>query len=298
MDGKGNSAKIRLRVSGDHDIVPRDIRFGIIDNPVRYWFGGDLLKTATIDGLSIFLPEGERYFIKSLRHYASKLKDKELAAEITGYSVQEALHTREHLDYNRSLTALGYDVEKMEEPIRTTIDVIKNPLLRVAITCAVEHLTATISTVTLRKPQILDGADMQYRRLWMWHALEELEHKAVAIEVLKAATPKMAGWKRYFLRVSAMNAIIIPFVFLFGRNVWIYARNDGAKTGIRFWLRFLWVLFGNPGYWRRCMPLFLKYYLPGFDSRNSDDKELIRKGRAWLDAEMPELYQSAPGQAG
>jgi hypothetical protein len=35
------------------------------------------------------------------------------------------------------------------------------------------------------------------------------------------------------------------------------------------------------------MPNVLRYYLPGFDPRNSDDAELMRKGREWLANDMP-----------
>jgi len=281
------------------DIIPRDIRFGILGNATRHWYGGDIHKTLMADGLSIFLPEGERYFIRSLKHYASKLGDRELAEEINGYSVQEAYHTREHEDYNRAMVSLGYDVEEMEKPVKAALGVTKNPLHRLAVTCAIEHLTATLSSVTLRRPEIFDGAAAPYRRLWMWHALEELEHKAVALDVLKAVTPNLAGWKRYLLRVSAMNATIVPFLFIFLRNTRLYAHTDGVKTGPRFWLRFLWVVAVAPGFWRRCFPLFLSYYLPGFDPKNSDDAELVRKGRAWLEQEMPPASGPVPsGSAG
>lgn len=269
------------------DIIPRDIRFGILENAQRHWLEDDIIKTVLIDGLSIFLPEGERFFIRSLKHYGPKLQDRELAAEINGYSVQEAYHTREHEEYNRAMTKLGYDVEKMEKPIRQGFEIVKNPLHRLSITCAIEHMTATLSTLTLRHPELMDKAAPAYRRLWMWHALEELEHKAVALDVLKAATPGMSGWRRYMVRVLGMNGTLFPFLVLFLRNVPIYAKTDGVKTGLRFWLRFFWVTMINPGYWRRCLPNVLRYYLPGFDPRNSDDQELMRKGRDWLAANLP-----------
>jgi len=276
--------------SGHHDaddIIPRDIRFGIVDRPQRHWFGDDIIKTALADGLSIFLPEGERFFIRSLKHYAGKLGDKELAEEINGYAVQEAYHTREHEDYNRGMAALGYDVKEMEAPVIAALGVTKDPLRRLAVTCAIEHLTATLSTVTLRHPEMFEGAAPHYRRLWMWHALEELEHKAVALDVLKKATPKVPGWQRYLLRVLAMNATVIPFLLIFLRNTRLYAKADGVRPGFRFWMRFLWVVSVSPGFWRRCMPLLLSYYLPNFDPRNSDDAALVMKGRDWIAREMP-----------
>ena len=78
---------------GADDIIPRDIRFGILENAQRHWLEGDIIKTVLIDGLSIFLPEGERFFIRSLKHYGPKLQDRELAAEINGYTATK--HQRE-----------------------------------------------------------------------------------------------------------------------------------------------------------------------------------------------------------
>ena len=281
----------------DDEIIPRDIHFQILGNAKRYWFGGDLAKTVIVDGLSIFLPDGERFFIRSLKHYGPKLKNRELAAEINGYAVQEAFHTREHEDYNKAMTELGYPVKAMEKSVGDALGVIKSPLFRLATTCAIEHLTATFSTMTLRHMEWFDDAEPAYRRLWLWHALEELEHKAVALDVLKAATPKMPGWQRYLLRISAMNATIIPFLLIFLKNVRLYARADGVKTGLRFWLHFANLLFISPGFWRKCLPLFARYYLPGFDPANKDDHALVRKGRAWLYAEFSR-DAAAVGKAG
>ncbi|WP_162895062.1 metal-dependent hydrolase [Rhizobium terrae] len=299
--GESGSAKWDGASPGndDEDIIPRDIRFGILDNPTRHWLEGDFHKTALIDGLSIFLPEGERYFIRSLKHYAPKLEDRQLAAEINGYAVQEAFHTREHVDYNRALAKLGYDVDAMEEPVRKTLHSDKIPIFRLAVTCAIEHLTATLSTVTLRNPQLLDNAAPAYRRLWMWHALEELEHKAVALDVFAFATRNYSSWQRYMLRTMAFNAVAIKFLMITLRNLKLFARVDGVRTGPKFWLRLVWVLFFSPGYWRKCGPLVLKYYMPGFSPLNKDDHDLIRKGRDWLYKEFTALKaQTAPPQAG
>ena len=279
--------------SGEPDIIPRDIHFGISANATRNWNGGDPIKTMMIDGLSIFLPEGERFFIRSLKHYAASAGDAQLAREINGYAVQEAFHTREHEDYNRALAALGYDVAKMEQPIRATLGTAKQPLIRLAVTCAIEHLTATLSSSTLRHPEAFAEAHPDYRRLWMWHALEELEHKAVALHVFKAATANMPRWQRYGLRVMAMNSTIVPFLVIYLRNTALYARRDGIGTGPRFWLRFAHALFVKPGLWTASLWSFLRYYRPGFDPHNADDAQLIGRTRTWL---ADELAQPAAAQ--
>jgi predicted metal-dependent hydrolase len=266
----------------DDEIVPRDIRFNISGNAERHWFGGDPMRTAIFDAFSIFLPEGERFFIRSLKHYASKFGDQDLIDEIKGYAVQEAFHTREHEDYNRTLATLGYDVEEMERPVKSVLDSVSAPLLRLAVTCAVEHLTANFSTMTLRHQEVLDSAHPAYRRLWMWHALEELEHKAVALDVYKRAAAGMPAWKRYGLRVSAMNLTVVHFMRIFLRNVRLHVEADGIRTGFRFWSRFAWLQIVSPGYTRVSLWSFLCYYMPGYDPRKVDDSDLIRKGRAWL----------------
>ena len=273
------------RTTGDA-IVPRDIRFDIPGNATRNWFGGDIAKTAMIDAMSIFLPEGERFFIRSLKHYSGKLKNKALSKEINGYAVQEAYHTREHEDYNRAMASLGYDVAAMEKPVGQALGMLRQPLYRLAATCAIEHLTASFSSALLRRPYLLDGAHPSYRRLWMWHALEELEHKAVALDVLHAATSDMSGFKRYWLRVWAMNIVLAPFLLIFLRNVRLYVRHDGVRPGLRFWARFAWANFGKPGLLRHTAGPLLRYYLPGFDPRNGDDGALIERGRDWLAREL------------
>lgn len=288
MAGADNHMKTNAepRSSDDWDIIPRNLHFNIRENRQRHWLGNDVVKTVLIDVLSVFLPEGERFFIRSLKHYASRLEDKALAAEINGYAVQEAFHTREHEEYNKALADLGYDVEAMEKPVGASLGMVKKPLHRVLATCAIEHLTATFSTQTLRHPDVLDEAAPAYRRLWVWHALEELEHKAVAYDVLMAATKDMSAWKRYLMRVTAMNANIVSFLYIFMRNVPVYVRADGVKPGFRFWFRFFWLTMIAPGYWRRCLPMIAAYYSPWFNPRNSDDADLVRRGREWLEKEL------------
>jgi uncharacterized protein len=287
-EAHGDQGNLHSEVRGADgwEIIPRNFHFNIRANRKRHWLADDVVKTVLIDGLSIFLPEGERFFIRSLKHYTPRLEDRALAAEINGYAVQEAFHTREHEEYNLAMKDLGYDVDLMEKPVGPSLGMVKIPLHRVLATCAIEHLTATFSTQTLRHPDVLDDAAPAYRRLWVWHALEELEHKAVAYDVLMAATKGMPGWKRYLMRVTAMNANIISFLYIFLRNVPIYLRTDGVKPGFRFWFRFFWLTMIAPGYWRRCLPMIAGYYLPWFNPRNSDDADLIRRGREWLEKEL------------
>lgn len=55
--------------------------------------------------------------------------------------------------------------------------------MQLAITCAFEHFTALLGGYILRHPEVLSTLDDDAAKLWIWHAIEEIEHRAVAFEV-------------------------------------------------------------------------------------------------------------------
>ncbi len=278
-------------------IVPRNISFGISKNPKRHWSDGDLLKTAMIDCLSIFLPEGERFFIRSLKHYLPQLKDEKLRKEIQGYSIQEAFHTREHEDYNAALRALGYDVDAMEAAVRKRLGRNHPPIFNLALTCSIEHLTMSISMVTLANPDILRSAPDSYRQIWTWHAVEELEHCGVALHIFNEMTADWSALKRYALRISCHNAVIFQMLRMQLHNVALYARNDGQKTNVKFWLKLLWVFFVNPGIVGKTLPHILRYYRPAYRPQAKTYAHLLNWGRAFIGREIPELAEDSTQMA-
>jgi predicted metal-dependent hydrolase len=279
-------------------IIPRDVRFDIAGAARRDWFGGDKVKTALMDCFSIALPSGERFFIRSLKHYLPHIADERLRADVQDLCLQEAYHTREHENYNAAMAALGYPVAEMERRPKAPLDAIGKPVARLAATCAIEHITATFSALVLKHPAILDGAPEAYRRLWTWHALEELEHKAVALDVFNAVTGKMSRWQRYALRVGTMNIVLVLFTLSVTRNMMTYVRTDGDRAGLSFWARYLKLLFVNPGFYRRSARYFLAYYRPRFDPARQDDSELLVQGRRGLEgAAMAASGCTGPGPA-
>ncbi|MGZ0189140.1 MAG: metal-dependent hydrolase [Alphaproteobacteria bacterium] len=256
-------------------IQPRNVRFGIGDAPVRHWYEGDAVMTGIVDCFSALLPEGEKFFIRTIKHYEPSISDPDLQQEIRGFNAQEAYHSREHEDYNRGIRSLGYDVDLMEERARSALKGGKNHVTRLAITCAIEHLTTTFADVLLHNPQWFDRVPAAYRDLWFWHAVEELEHRAVAISVLNAATPKLANWKRYLIRTAAMNITLLTIALVWWRNLITYLQTDGIRIGPKTFFRAMWLLFGSPGLVRKSFWRLLSYYKFGFDPAKEHDKAFI-----------------------
>jgi predicted metal-dependent hydrolase len=290
------AAYVELQVCGGRtkmpdvclDIIPRDLRFGLIENADAAWFDGDPLKSAVMDGFAVLLPEGERFFIRSLRHYIGQIDDPVVRQDIQGYAVQEAFHTREHEAYNQALRNLGYDVDAMEAEVRALLDTFTDPFQRLLVTCAIEQITYALARGLLTRPGLFRDSRPAYRRLWTWHALEELEHSAVSLRVLRAVTPNTPGWKRYLARVAILSGAVVRIQLLMIRNFRAMARTSGVPMGAKGWLRWAWMLFGKPGFFRAALLPLLAYYRPGYSGECAADAELVRQGRAALAADLGE----------
>src|SRR5690606_17956585 len=179
----------RLTPEGLH-IRPRQPEFDLPSPMPRHWHSGDAFKTHFFNAMSVLFPDGERFFIDSVRLFREQIEDPLLKEQIRGFIGQEGHHSREHLVYSQRLRELGYDVDRLEHALQRRLGFVKKHLpgkLQLAATCATEHLTAIMADALLTEPNWLDGADPRMARLWRWHALEETEHKAVAFDVYQQA---------------------------------------------------------------------------------------------------------------
>ena len=125
----------------------------------------------------------------------------------------------------------------------------------------------------LRNPHSLEGAHPAMNDLWRWHALEEIEHKAVAFDVFTAAV-------RSPLRCYALRCVVMLFVTpIFSTLLWRLAyqlvRHDRHATDLRGWLRLLRVQFIRPGPLRRMLPQWFAWFRPGFHPWQHDNHALI-----------------------
>ena len=92
----------------DLKITSRDLAFGRSAPTPRHWLGGDAIATAFYNALSASFPQGERFFMDSVRNFKSKA-DPKLQQQIVAFTTQEALHTREHVFFNQQIAGAGYD---------------------------------------------------------------------------------------------------------------------------------------------------------------------------------------------
>ncbi len=205
-------------------ITPRDLDVDFEPVP-RHWLAGSAAATAVANGVNLLFPDGERFFVRSVKHYLDRISDPELRAQIKGFFGQEGRHAREHERWSAILRRQGFEIDRFltaYQQITRWIEARTSPELHLAVTAACEHFTATLAEGALRGP-MLDAAAPELRALLAWHAAEEIEHKAVAYDVLQEVDPS------YRLRV---RGLALATVLLGGFWLWaatVLLRQDGLR---------------------------------------------------------------------
>ena len=264
------------RTPADLTITPRDRRFGRGTQQARWWLGGDPIATAFYNALSITFPRGEAMFIEAVRAHRAGTPPK-LEAEINAFIKQEVIHSREHVSFNNRVVDAGYDVSALEQAVIETLALTKDrpPIVKLAVTMALEHYTAMMAQELLANPAHFKGGNQESVDLWRWHAIEEIEHKGVAYDTWLHATRDWSRGKRW--RIKALMMIVVTFKF-WPRRI-VGAKELLRQDGITGW-RVNWglakLLLGRPGMVRRIFPAWCSYFLPSFHPWNHDDRHLIQ----------------------
>lgn len=181
-------------------IKPRSPKFDF-DAVPRHWLHGSAVATHLANGLNLLFPEGERFFVRSVHRYVSRIDDAELREAVRGFSQQEGRHANAHERYFETLEKQGYRIRGFLRFYTRfafgVLEKVATPELRLAVTAAAEHYTATLAKGALGTG-LFDDADPTMAALLRWHAVEEVEHKSVAFDVLEHVNPS------HRLRVAGM----------------------------------------------------------------------------------------------
>ena len=255
--------------------------------PKHFAADGDLILSHLAASLSAVFPDGEDFFVRSVRHYRDQITDPQLKRQVAGFIGQEALHGREHRMFNDRLAELGYPTKTFEKLTKKGLALRERflpPISNLAATAALEHFTATLAELVLTNEEVQShfGHD-EVRNLFLWHALEESEHKAVAFDVYKS----VGGSER--VRVLTMK--LLRFAFVGGMVVQIAVSLLGDKAARnprklwRSWRR----VWGSPIMSRELWHQLKDYDRPDFHPDDRDTNALVDEWRERLFGEQGTL---------
>lgn len=251
-------------------------------------------RRAYLAGLSLLFPEGERFFIRAVKRYNDQITDPQLKKDVKGFIAQEAQHGRQHEILNEKIFGERYEVNSFLhnwtglafgflEKFAADYLPFGGGKLEVAVTAAAEHYTATWGAAALRSPLFAKFDSQSIRDLVYWHAIEEIEHKHVAFDVLREVDPN------YLLRTGAM---LITTALIGGLSVWGFAHILKQEEKIE-WVELLKALryetFEQDGMFRQFAEAFVTYFKPNFHPSDMDDQALFDQFASLVDARISKV---------
>lgn len=290
------NAKVKITNRAGASFPVRRMNFDFESVP-EYWMNGSAGLTHFMTGLSALFPAGEKFFIDSVRAVRQHpaIKDNEaLQKEISAFIGQEAMHTHEHVGFNASAQKYGHDVDRLDgitdrviQRTRKVFAFIGKPvgitqeMVDLTATTALEHFTATIASQLLTNKHIQElMTDETMKTMWLWHAIEENEHKAVAYDVFEGVFGK--GLRAYALRTGSLVGAMVTLFFV---QSYFVARllKDDKQLNLQS-LKDIYVYGYSPskgvitGMWKE----MLEYFRPGFHPNDLDTDQLLMSWKAKL----------------
>lgn len=260
-------------------IVRTNLDFKLADVP-RYWFAGDPFLTRMFDALSLTFPDGERYFIQSVRLFRDQIQDPDLKQRVADFIRQEAQHGIAHDKMNQVMKDQGMPVDQFIQRLNKVFKFelkYRSPQYNIAMTAAAEHLTALMAETFYGEKDTLQDAHPYVRALFAWHAIEEMEHRDVAFDVMQQVgnVPE----------VTRKMALVLTTGLMFGFTLYranVMLRCDGFNRTQRLKMnvRGLQWLFGKQGKLRKMQSQYRDWFKPDF---HPSQHPIIAQYDVWLE---------------
>ncbi|MAS26027.1 MAG: metal-dependent hydrolase [Oceanospirillaceae bacterium] len=253
-------------------IKPRRMAFDTRAPMRKYTFGDNALISTFFYALSAMFPDGERFFIHSVRNFQKEIDDPVLQAQIKGFIGQEAHHGHSHEGLNQNIEAMGFPMSGLVTHMQKRVEFLKRsfgPARQLALTAAMEHFTAALAEYLLKYPEILDDADDTIRKMLIWHAVEEIEHKSVAFDVYRQKV------NNEFMRKRVMVIAMASLFVRIGYYQFRLLKADGHFPSWKEWRGAFSFFWGRKGILRENMRSLRQYFRTGFHPSDINQQDLI-----------------------
>lgn len=259
---------------------PRKYRLKRPVNMKRHWMNGDPVATAFFNSLSISFPHAEIFMIGSVKAWREHVSERQ-RQDVDAFIEQELNHSREHVAFNRGMDKSGFESGTVEKDIIKLVSDLnlRDDLFKLQMTVCMEHLTAVLSSEFLSQTVHLEGAEPELKKMWLWHATEEIEHKAVAFNIWSEVTKDRSNFSRWLSR-SAMFAVI-SYRFFKNRTVaQIHFLKQDGYSGPQAFMALMRYGFQKNGMLRNILKPWAAFFKVNFHPWSIDDRHLIATGES------------------
>src|SRR5262245_52202210 len=195
LRARGDAA-FRPRRPGGYDMTTmmrpkvRNVSFHFDDDTPFQWNRANPLFGFVGNILSFIAPPFERYMVTTARQAIALIADPEVAADADAFLRQEAIHAREHRHHVAALTGKYPGLAEVTAEIERRFDrLVETESLEfhLAYAADIEATFTPLFNVWLRhRDTLFDNGDPRVAPLFLWHLVEEIEHRSSAFLLYNA----------------------------------------------------------------------------------------------------------------
>lgn len=248
----------------------------------KYFIANDPVSSALWTAFQAYFPEGELFFVDSVRSVRDQVNDPQLQKDVSAFIGQEAMHGKEHATANQALKDRGIDVSRLDQAagrVRAIGNKRLSKKFRLALTVAAEHFTGVIAEQISRREDFKNSVvDPKIKTLILWHAMEETEHRAVVFDVYQGVGGD------YWTRILAFTLValgISPVVFM---GMLVCLSQDRQLFNLASWHLFLTSYWSKQGFFTEMLPEILSFYQPSFHPNRHSPEAVLAQFRQDLAA--------------
>lgn len=173
------------------DLRVRRVRFDFAGEDVPFnWQPARPAFAMQCNLISFFAPGFEKFIVDATREALPLITDEEIAQEANAYLRQEAQHSAAHASHVRALCRRWPGLRQTMDAVTASFDRLTatKPLAwRLGYTAVVEAtFTPYFSVFLNHEDKLFAPGDERVASLFLWHFVEEIEHRSSALRVYDA----------------------------------------------------------------------------------------------------------------
>lgn len=260
-------------------ILVRKVQFEFPEDFAPHWNPAKPVLSQILNGASLLPAYFEPYLVDSIRKALPYITDPALRAEAEGFMGQESQHFIQHRRFNKVLLAKGYeDARAYERQLERDYEELartRSLQFHIAYATGFETLALALApTLIALREYLFKDADPAISSFWLWHMVEEIEHKKVAFSIYQHL------YGGYWYRVYGLVYVLLHLIWKARPAYIILLKADGlwGKWRTRWAIKKIAFRF-----FALLMPRLIKHALPGHDPVKVADPAWMREWVALYD---------------